>query len=119
MMGQQNKIELGPVSVHKNVIAQVVDAALKDIEGVSLVPKTLLQRLVELFSDKTYSGVKVDVNEKSDVNINVEILVRYGMNLSDAAQKVQAAVRQALNQTADINVKTINVNIKGIERDQQ
>ena len=60
-------------------------------------------------------GVEIKV-EDGDVTLDLQILVRFGMNIPDAARQVQETIKSAVDKTLDINLKDINVNVQGIEK---
>ncbi len=118
-MKQPYEIDLGVVHIHKNVVAEIVASVLTDIDGVNLLPKNFAQSCGELFGQKTVPGVTVSVDENNDVSVDIQVLVRYGMNIPDIGRHIQDVVRSVVQKTADISLKEVNVNIQGIERGQK
>lgn len=118
-MKQPYQIDLGVVHIHKKVVADIVVAAVADIDGVSLFPKTFAQSCCELFGKSVSPGVTVNVDENNDVSVEIKVIVRYGMNIPDIGRHIQDVVRSIVQKTIDISLKEINVNIQGIERGQK
>ena len=50
------------------------------------------------------------------MSVALKVLVRYGVNLSDVSRRIQEVVMTAVERTADINLKDVDVNIQGVER---
>ena len=118
-MKQPYEIDLGVVHIHKNVVADIVASTVTDVDGVSLIPKTFVENCGELFGQKVVPGVTVNVDENSDVSVDIQVVVRYGMNIPDIGRHIQDVVRSIVQKTVDISLKGINVNIQGIERGQK
>ena len=115
-MIDNSKLDLGSIQIHKKVIAEITQSALEEFEGVKLAANHLTGRLSELFGRKTYPGVAIHVDKNSQVTIEVKVHIRYGLNIPDIARQIQDRVRRAVEQTTDIDLKDINVNIQGISR---
>ena len=118
-MKQPYEIDLGVVHIHKNVVADIVASTVADVDGASLIPKSFAQNCGELFGQKVVAGVTVNVDENSDVSVDIQVIVRYGMNIPDIGRHIQDVVRSIVQKTVDISLKEINVNIQGIERGQK
>jgi len=116
-MKRDEKIDLGSVQVHKKVFAEIISSAMDEVEGVSLIQKNLGNKLVEIFGKKRFPGIEIKVEEGDEVTLDLQGLVRYGMNIPDAARQVQRMIKAAIDKTLDINLKDINVNVHGIERE--
>ncbi len=115
-MIDQGNIDFGMIRVHKEAIADLVFSAFSEIEGVSLISNGLQGRFFEYFGKKRYSGIKIQIDKDGQITILIRMLVRYGINISTVGRQVQEAVRTAVERTADLNVKDININVCGIER---
>ena len=92
MMKKEEKIDLGSVKVHKKVFAAIIAAALKEVDGVHLVEENLGNKLAKLFGQNEFPGIDIKVDENREVNLDLQVLVRYGMNIPDVARQVQLAV---------------------------
>ncbi len=115
-MKSHSQLDLGNLHVHKKAIADIVSAAVIELDGVRLIPNEFKDNLLELVGIKNYSGIIVEVDEENQVTVEVRLCVRYGLNIPDVATQVQDVVRAAVERTADINLKDIHVSIEGIER---
>lgn len=115
-MKQEQNLDFGSVKIHKKAIAEIVVAALHDVKGVSMIPPDVLVTMADLIGARTYPGIHVDIDKGNQVNIDVKICVRYGLNIPDVARQTQQAIRAAIERTVDIDLKDVNVNIYGIDR---
>ena len=115
-MMDDDKVDLGTVHIHKKVLADIAALAIRELNGVSLIPQNIISQCMEFFGRKYYPGIVVTMDKSGQIVIDMKIFVRYGINISDMAKQVQDTVRSAIERTVDINLKDINVNIEGIER---
>jgi len=115
-MLKEDNLDFGFIQIHKNALEDICLAALGEIEGVSLVPNSLRYKLLELVGKRRYEGINITIDSNNQVNIELKIDVRYGLNISTIAQHVQNAVREAVLKTADIDLRDININVQSMER---
>lgn len=115
-MRQDHNLDFGSVKIHNKAIAEIVIAALHEVPGVSTIPPDMLSNLADLVGVRTYPGIDVDIDKNNQVNINVKVCIRYGLNLPDVARQTQQVIRSAVERAVDIDLKDVNVNIYGIER---
>ncbi|MCK5580920.1 MAG: Asp23/Gls24 family envelope stress response protein [Candidatus Omnitrophica bacterium] len=115
-MAEINKIDLGSIKIHKKVLAEIVSSTVQEIDGITLVGRNFASSLVDLMGFENFPGVCVTVDKSNQVTIEVKVRVHYGMNIPDIARQVQDAIREAVEKTADIDLKDVNVNIQGMER---
>ena len=115
-MIEDHNVDFGLIHIHEKALADIASSAISEIEGVSVIPNSIKHTLLEFFGKKRYSGIKVGIDKDSQVSIQIKILVRYGMNIPLVGRQVQEAVRAAIEKTADINIKDIDVNVCGVER---
>lgn len=118
-MKQDRTLDLGSVQIHPKALAQIISSAVNEVEGVSLVDKNSFNKFLEFFGYDDHPGVDVSIDEKDNVTLEVKILVRYGMNIPQVAERIQSKIKEAIGQMADINLKDINIDVVGIERGQK
>ena len=110
------KVDLGSVQIHKYVIADIVVTAIANVKGLSLAGSNLLGKAQEFLGIKKYPAVNVYVDKGNQVSISVKVAVKYGLSVQDVAAQAQDLIREAIEKTVDIDLKDININIRGIER---
>lgn len=118
-MKEANKIDMGSIKVHKKVLAEIAVAAIGEVEGVRLASKDICGVFGLLSGQKGCPGISVNVDRNNQVTIEVQVLVRHGLNIPDIARQIQDVIRRAIEKTVDIDLKDVNVNIQGIERGEQ
>ncbi len=116
MIDEANNLEFGKIHVHKEALADIAASAINEIEGVGLVPIGPRDRFLEFFGKKRYSGIKILIDKDGQITIDLKIIVKYGTSIPTAGHQAQEAVRSAIERTADLHIKDINVNVCGIER---
>jgi len=116
MNRDETRNELGIVRIHKNVIASIASLAATEIEGVKKVGKRLRQSLFEAIGSHNFSAIKVEILKNEEVKVEIPLIIKYGYNIPEVANKVQENVRAALERMSNLSVKDINISVRGIER---
>lgn len=115
-MRPENKVDLGVIQVHTNVIADICSAAIADLEGVSLAHNEPLEGLASMVGYRLNTAVDVRVEASGQVSVVVKVILCYGMNLPETSRRIQDAVMTAVERMADINLRDVDVSIQGINR---
>jgi len=116
MNRDESRNELGILRIHKNVISSIASIAAIEIEGVKRVSRDLKSGLAELFGKKNFSAIKVEITKNEEVKVQIPLIIKYGYNIPEIANRVQENVRLALEKMSNLSIKEINVNVQGIER---
>jgi len=116
MNRDESRNELGVLRIHKNVISSIASIAATEIEGVKRVGRGLKSGLWELWEKKFFSPIKVEINKNEEVKVQIPLIIKYGYNIPEIANRVQENVRLALEKMSNLSIKEINVNVQGIER---
>jgi uncharacterized alkaline shock family protein YloU len=116
MNRDESRNELGVLRIHKNVISSIASIAATEIEGVKRVGRDLKSGLAELLGKKIFSSIKVDISRNEEVKIQIPLIIKYGYNIPEVANRVQENVRLALEKMSNLSIREINVNVRGIER---
>jgi uncharacterized alkaline shock family protein YloU len=113
---EESRTDLGTIRIHKNVIASIASLAAAEIEGVKRVGGDFKSGLLELIGKKTGIAIKVEIDKNDEVDIEIPLVIKYGFNIPEVANKVQENVRQSLEKMTYLLFKDINVNVQGIEK---
>ena len=116
-MIEENNVEFGSVQIHKKAIADIAYSAISHMDDIALIPVSLTDRMLEFFGKKSYSGISVAIDKDNQVSIKVKVLVKYGVDITDVARRVQEMIRQGIEGMTDINLKNINVDIQGVKKE--
>ena len=107
----------GNVLISEDVIAKVVEQAIKDVEYNTDAGAVSDDKVVELVGRRNKSkGLKISINDDNEVTMDCKINVAFGQNVVSIARSVQAAVMNALESIAGVTVVAVNVNVSGIIR---
>ena len=104
--------DFGEIKINNEVVGTVAGLAAMEVEGISGMGGkfSLGEMLGRKDADK---GVTV-VIEGNRATISVEVKVEYGVNMYEAAHKLQKCVKDAVEQMTGLVVDKVNVIIKGI-----
>lgn len=116
MRREDERTDLGMIRIHKNVIASIAALAATDIEGVKRVGSNLTSGLLEIVGKKVYSAIKVEFSKNDEVKVDVPLIIKYGYNIPEVANRAQENIRNNLEKMSNLTVKDINISVKGIER---
>jgi len=115
-MRQDNTVDLGVVQIHKKVIGDIAAASIKEIPGVQLATFGIIGSIAEVFGCKNFPSVSVIVDKDQQVSLEIRVIIDYGINIPVVASQIQDVIQRSVEETVDINLKEINVNIQAIER---
>ena len=111
-----SRTDLGTIKIHKNVIASIASLAASEVEGVKQIGGDLKSGIAEFIGKQYLPSITVEISKNEEVRIQIPLVVKYGYNIPDVADKVQNIVRKRLEKMTNLSVKDIDVNIRGIER---
>lgn len=107
---------LGRIDVSNDVIATIAGGAAVDCYGLVGMAsrKALKDGFTELLGKENLSrGVNVK-DQEGQIEIDLYIIVSYGVKISEVAHNVQSKVKYTLNQTLGLDVTAVNVYIQGV-----
>ena len=107
----------GNVHISEDVVASIAALAASEVEGVSMTAVSG-SGVVDLLGKKNLSrGIKI-TTEKSGTNVDVYILVAYGLAIPAVAKKVQTKVQAAMESMTGLQIGDINVHVNGVAFDK-
>lgn len=99
----ENK-KLGKVEINPSALTVIANIAASEVEGVS-----------KLLGKKVYSkGVELEF-VGDELLIDVYCNLKSGYSIAKTARKIQENVKNSIFNMTEINTKTVNVNILGID----
>lgn len=116
MHNEESHTALGTIRIHRDVIASIASLAASETEGVKSIAKDFKSGVLEMLGRKPLSSVKVEIEKNEEVRIEIPVIIKYGFNVPEVANKIQDNIRNRLEKMTDLSVKDINVNVWGIER---
>lgn len=111
------KQENGCVMISEDVVATIALHALNDIDGFAGLATKPGADIADLLGKKVWGkGMKVNVTEAEELEIDCNVLIAYGHSVVTVAKNIQDAVTAALENTTGAKVVAVNVNVCGILR---
>lgn len=105
---------IGAVQIADDVVAMIASLAATEVEGVSAMAGNITNELMSKVGMKNLTkGVKVDVLE-DNVTVDLGVTMEYGYNIPATCQKVQAKVKNAIENMTGLTCSDVNIRIAGI-----
>lgn len=109
----------GQIQISDEVIAIIAGTAAVETEGVSLISSAAVNTVKGFFGKKNQSrGVKVTV-EESNALVEVEISVKFGINIKNACEEVQQKVKNAVETMTGLTVTGVNVIVSEVSVEKE
>ncbi len=104
----------GSVQIADEVVGVIAGIAAAEVEGVIGLSGGIAGGIAELLGKRSFSkGIKVEIEEK-ETNINMFLVVGYGVRIPDIAQEVQEKVKKSVDSMTGLKVTEVNVHIQGV-----
>lgn len=116
MHKEESRTDLGTIRIHDNVIASIASVAATEIEGVKGIEKDFKTGILELINKKRAVAIKVDKDKNGEITISVPLIIKYGFNIPETANKAQENIRNALEKMTNLSIRDINIIVQGIEK---
>lgn len=118
---EQNSVVLkdeengGMVQIADDVVAMIASLAATEVEGVSAMAGNITNELMsKVGMKKLTKGVRVEVME-NNVVVDLAVTMEYGYNIPATGQKVQAKVKNAIENMTGLTCSDVNIRIAGIK----
>jgi len=111
--------ELGTIRINHSVVAGIVRLATQSVKGVVNVGGGgVVEGLTDFFSKKeSERGVKVTESDKGGYEIEVRVVLEFGVDLAKIGTTIQEAIRDQILAMTGNHAKTIDVVIDDIKMD--
>lgn len=114
---QENE-SIGTVKIADDVVAMIAGIAATEVEGVNAMAGNITNELMSRVGmNKLTKGVRVEVRQ-GQVTVDLAVTMEYGYNIPATCQKVQARVKNAIENMTGLNVIDVNIRIAGINLQQ-
>lgn len=108
---------LGSVRIHNNVISVIAHEAADRVAGVVELSGTLVDGLADIIGKKSRDrGIRVAVESENSITVELTVILEYGVNIPEVCGKLQAEVRQAVEDMTGKIVQAVNVSVQGLRR---
>ncbi|MDU0480113.1 Asp23/Gls24 family envelope stress response protein [Staphylococcus chromogenes] len=108
--------DYGSIDISNEVIASVVGG--KAVECYGIVGMASRQQvrdgLAEILGHENYAKGIVVKEDNCILDVDMYIIVSYGVKISEVAQNVQATVKYTLENTLKLKVNSVNIFVQGV-----
>jgi uncharacterized alkaline shock family protein YloU len=109
--------ERGNVLISEDVIATIIENAIKDVEGVVGLSVKPGADIADMIGKKTWGkGIKITISDDNALSVDCNVNIGYGQSVVSVAKSVQDAVTGALESATGVKVSAVNINVCGIIR---
>lgn len=109
--------ERGTVLISEDVIATIIENAVKDVEGVVGLSVKPGADIADMIGKKSWGkGIKITISDDNALSIDCNVNIGYGQSVVAVAKAVQDAVTAALESATGVKVSAVNINVCGIIR---
>lgn len=114
-MPAKTSTKYGGINIDDNVIATLAGISAMESYGiVGMASKNATDGLFELLKwDNLSKGIKVR-NENSSINIDLHVILEYGVRISVVAENIIDRVKFNLEELTGMKIDEINVHVEGI-----
>jgi uncharacterized alkaline shock family protein YloU len=115
-MSIQKETELGNIKISEDAIATLAGGVVTESYGVvgMASQKLLKDGLAELLGKENYSkGIVVRETDKQ-LELDLYIIVGYGVKITEVVYEVQKKVKYVLEKTLEVKFKSVNVYVQGV-----
>ena len=103
----------GNLKISREVIATIARYAALEIEGVDSLASFATNLKGWLLKKQSAKPIDIDLSDDVAV-IELHVNIKAGVNIPETAEKIQSAVKEAVQNTTGIAVSRVNINIAGI-----
>ena len=98
--------------IGQDVLFGIAQLALEQVDGMT--PLAPPPRVGEFLSGRRAKGIRID-REGEEVDIALNVTVRYGLEIPKVAARAQRVVREAVGSMTGLHVRTVRVAVVGID----
>ena len=118
-MDIDKKTEYGTINITLDAVAHVAGNAATGCYGVVGMSsrRSIKDEINELLKKENYSkGVYVRKNAKGLIEVDIYIILGYGLRITEIISSVQKTVKYALEKAFNIKLAAVNVYVQGVKR---
>ena len=106
----------GNVLISEEVIATIVEHAVREVEGISGLSVKPGADIADLIGKNWGKGMRICITEDNNLTIGCNVVIAYGHSVIDVAKNVQQAITGAVESMTGVKVEHVNINVCGIAR---
>lgn len=113
-MTELTVFDSGSVNISEEVIGVIASIATSEIKGVKSLSGTFSEEVLEKIGKKSFKkGIKIVLNDNL-VIIELGVVLEYEGRIIETAQKIQRAVKTAVESMTGITVLEVKVLVTGV-----
>lgn len=113
-MNRGGEIDFEGFKVNSNVLELIAGLSATEVEGVASLAGGVISSITDWLGKKGSKGVEI-ATENGQIVIDIHLSFGYGYSIREVARKVQANVKDALENMTGLTVKAVNVFIEKVE----
>ncbi|MBR2685041.1 MAG: Asp23/Gls24 family envelope stress response protein [Erysipelotrichaceae bacterium] len=112
----ERKTKLGNISVSEEAIATLAGDAVAECYGVvGMASRSLLKDgFYELLRKENYAKGIVVTNNGDSYDLDLYIVISYGVKISEVVTEVQKKVKYELEKELDLTFRCVNIFVQGV-----
>ena len=117
-MTQQHN-SFGDIDISTTTITTITSKAIEQCYGVvGMANKNVVNGIANLLSRDSKRGIEVHV-EEGQIEINVYVIVEYGVRIKAVAESIQHTVKFHVEKTLGLPVFAVNVFVQGLRMSEE
>ena len=113
--GEHPEGSLGQIKVNHTVVSTIVKMAAINVSGVLAVGGSFVENFIAQISSKeSDKGVRVSEDEAGNYQIEIRVLMEYGVELAKTAETLQMIVAKQATTCADAALRNCNIALKKV-----
>ena len=106
--------DYGKIDISNDVIASVVGGKAVESYGIVASRQQVRDGIAEILGHDNYAkGIKVR-EDNGIIDVDMYIIVSYGVKISEVASNLQSTVKYTLEKTLNVKVNSINIFVQGV-----
>lgn len=114
MLNNDSKQPIGSLRISRDVIATITSFATKEIDGVADLAPFTSNISGWLMKKQTAKSIVITLTDDVAI-IDIHVILKYGSKIPEVSERIQVAVKEAVQNMTGIAVAKVNIYIAGIE----
>lgn len=107
----------GDIRISDEVLATIASVATKEVEGISGLNLSITDEIASRFVKKNANKAVKITTDGTEVTIDINIVVKYGIRIPDVCWEVQENVKKSVESMSGLNVAKVNIIVAGVSFD--
>ena len=112
---------LGNINISQEAIATLAGGVVSECYGVvGMAYRSKSDSVASLLKKDNYTkGIKVDITDDNKINVDIHIIIEYGINISVIGNSIIKNVKYQLTHMTGLEVEQVNVCVEGFRVQEQ